>query len=90
MCGLRLFRNAKSSPCHEPDSELLAIERSAQQMPLEREMLPDRSVARAKFPCAVRVSKAAHSTLALACRWVAILRKRLAAPPAKAGAPEGL
>jgi hypothetical protein len=30
------------APRDEPRSELFAIERSAQQMPLEREMLPDR------------------------------------------------
>src|SRR3977135_4359953 len=43
-------------------------------MPLEREMLPDRPVAREKFLCAFRVAKAAHSTLALAGRVVAVLR----------------
>jgi hypothetical protein len=42
-------------------------------MPLEREMLPDRSEAREKFLCAFWIAKAAHATLALTCRLVAIL-----------------
>ena len=51
-------------------------------MPLEREMLPDRSEAREKFLCAFRVVKAAHApqevhsgdaALAFARRLVAVL-----------------
>ena len=42
-------------------------------MPLEREMLPDRPEAREKFLCAFRIAKAAHATLAFACRLVAVL-----------------
>jgi len=34
------------TPGNEPGSELFAIERGAQQMPLEREMLPDWTEAR--------------------------------------------
>ena len=41
-------------------------------MPLEREMLPDQSEARQKCLCAFRVTKAAHATLAFACRLVAV------------------
>jgi hypothetical protein len=43
-------------------------------MPLQCEVLPDQSEAREKFLCAFRVAKAAHSTLAFACRLVAVLR----------------
>src|SRR5476651_390191 len=42
-------------------------------MPLECEMLPDRSQAREKFLCAFRIAKAAHASLAFARRLVAVL-----------------
>ena len=42
-------------------------------MPLEREMLPDRSKARKKLLCAFQAAKAAHATLAFACRLMALL-----------------
>jgi len=42
-------------------------------MPLEREVLPNRPEAREKFLRAFRVMKAAHATLAFACRLVAVL-----------------
>jgi hypothetical protein len=59
--------------CDEPCCELFAKERCAQQMPLEREMLPDRPEAREKFLCAFRVAKAPHAPLAFACRLVTVL-----------------
>ena len=43
-------------------------------MPLQCEMLPNRPEAREEFLRAFRVAKAAHATLAFACRLVAILR----------------
>ena len=43
-------------------------------MPLQCEMLPDRPEAREEFLRAFRVAKAAHATLASACRLVAVLR----------------
>jgi hypothetical protein len=42
-------------------------------MPLEREMLPDRTEAREEFLCAFRVAKAAHATLPFARRLMAVL-----------------
>jgi hypothetical protein len=60
------------APRDESRRELFAIERSAQQMPLEREMLPDRSEARGEFLCAFRVTKATHSTLAFTRGLVAV------------------
>ena len=42
-------------------------------MSLQCEVLPDRTEAREKFLCAFRVAKAAHATLAFACRLVAVL-----------------
>src|SRR5471032_3306895 len=42
-------------------------------MPLEREMLTDRSEAREKFLRAFRVAKAAHATFAFACWLMAVL-----------------
>lgn len=50
------------TPGNEPGRELFAIERGAQQMPLEREMLPDQTEAREEFLCAFRGAKAAHAT----------------------------
>jgi hypothetical protein len=41
-------------------------------MPLQCEVLPDRPEAQEKFLCAFRVAKAAHATLALARRLVAV------------------
>ena len=58
------------APSGEPSSKLFAIKRSAQQIPLESEMLPDWSEAREKFLCAFRVAKATHATLALTRRLV--------------------
>lgn len=43
-------------------------------MALKREMLPDRTEVRGEFLCAFWVAKAANSTLAFACRLVAVLR----------------
>src|SRR6266403_2987 len=41
-------------------------------MPLEREVLPDQSEARQECLRALRITKAAHATLAFACRLVAV------------------
>ena len=61
------------TPGNEPGSELFAIERGAQQMPLEREILSDRTKARKEFLCAFQVTKAAHMTLPFARRLMAVL-----------------
>jgi len=66
----RIFGNfGEFAPGNESRRELFAIEGSAQQMPVGREVLPDRPKAREKILCAFRVSKAAHATLAFA-RWL--------------------
>lgn len=48
-------------------------ERSAQQMPLERDVLPDRSEARQECLRALRVTKATHTPLGFASGLVAVL-----------------
>lgn len=68
--------------CDDSGSKLFAIKRSAQQTPLGREMLPDPSEAREKILRAFRVAKAAHASLALTCRLVAILCAVLSRVPA--------
>lgn len=50
-------------------SELFAVERSAQQMSLEREVLPDRSEAREKRLGALWVAKSAQAPLTFT-RWL--------------------
>ncbi|CAB3810298.1 hypothetical protein LMG27177_07121 [Paraburkholderia fynbosensis] len=61
-------------PRSESGREVFAIERSTQQMPLEREMLPYRTETREECLRAVAVAKSAHATLAFAGRLVAVLR----------------
>jgi hypothetical protein len=61
------------APGHESCRELFAMEWGAQQMTLERDVLPDRPEAREKLLCAFRVAKTTHSPLAFACRLVAVL-----------------
>jgi hypothetical protein len=61
-------------PRSESRSELFAIERGAQQVPLEREVLPDQSEAREKSLRALRVTKSAHAPLTFTRRLMAILR----------------
>ena len=60
-------------PRVEALSELFAVKRSAQQMPLEREVLPDRSEAREKRLGTLWVAKPAQAPLAFARRLMAIL-----------------
>jgi hypothetical protein len=72
----------KFAPCDEPGREVFAIERSAQQMTLEGEVLPDRTEARQEGPCMLRIAKYLHAPLALP-RWLlersTRLNQRLAA-----------
>ena len=63
----------KFAPRLEPGCELFAINRRAQLMALECEMLPYRPEAKEEFLCAFRVAKTAHASLAFACRLVAVL-----------------
>jgi hypothetical protein len=54
--------------------EVLAIERSAQQMSLQCEVLRDRTEARQEALRALRVAKASHAPLAFPRGLVAVLR----------------
>ncbi|KVV21053.1 hypothetical protein WK79_18630 [Burkholderia ubonensis] len=60
-------------PRGEPAREVFAIERSAQQMSFQCEMLPDRTEARQEGLRALRVAKASHAPLALPCGLMAVL-----------------
>jgi hypothetical protein len=63
----------KFVPRDESGSKLFSIKRSAQQMPLEREMLPDWPEAREKLLCSFWVAKAVHAALSFARRLMAVL-----------------
>src|SRR5471032_2841246 len=60
-------------PCVKTLSELFVVERSAQQMSLEREVLLDRSEAREKHLGALWVAKPAQAPLTFTRRLMAIL-----------------
>ena len=64
----------ENMPCGKALSELLAIERRAQKMSLEREVLPDPAEAREKSLRALGVTKSAHAPLTFTRRLMAILR----------------
>jgi hypothetical protein len=48
-------------PGSDPGRALFAMERSAQQMPFQQEVLPNRAEAREERPCTFRATKATHS-----------------------------
>jgi hypothetical protein len=64
----------KFAPGGEPCFELFAIKRSAQQVALQRAMLPDWSEAREKGLRALPVPEAAHTPLAVTRRLMTVLR----------------
>jgi hypothetical protein len=61
------------TPSDKAGSKLFAMKRSAQQAPLEGEMLTDRTETRKKLLCAFRFARVGHATLAFACWLMAIL-----------------
>jgi len=62
----------ETTPGGKTFAELLAIERSAKQMSLERKVLPDRAEARQEHLGAFRIAKTTHAALALSRRLMAV------------------
>ena len=60
------------APGNEPCCKLFAIQWSAQQMPLEREVLADRTEARQERLGTVGIAEATHAALAFTRRLMAI------------------
>ncbi len=63
----------KFAPCGEPGRKVFAIERSAQQMWFQCEVLTDRTEARQESLGALRVAKASHAPLAVPRGLMAVL-----------------
>lgn len=63
----------ETMPCGKARSELFAVERSAQQMSLKREVLPDRPEARQERLSPFGRAETAHAPLTFTRRLMAIL-----------------
>lgn len=78
-CGSEASRRSlgdvgKFAPRDKPGRKVLEIERSAQQMSPQCEVLPDQTEARQEGLRTLRVANALHTPLALPCGLMAILR----------------
>lgn len=70
--GRKLGDSGEKTPRFEARDDLFAIERSAQQMPLEREVLPDRPEARQEGLGARGQTETSHAALAFPRGLVAV------------------